>query len=245
MWTIAGLADPGGGESLHLSPFELYLVGSRCGTLGGAWRADTDGVFLASVDSASSDVVEGTPGCARASQETPGWLRRVTAYRFDGNGLPVLLDDLAQPVARLVPGTTATAWPDLAPFVLEPPMVTDESRRSFAPAVPLPAALTPVDPQRLAGRWVPTRGHRGAYLEFTADGGWRGSDGCNDQNGRWITADGGTLLATAGAVTLAACAARVPVGYWLWEGRRAGFDGDTLVLLDGRGTETGRLHPVG
>ncbi|NBE82581.1 META domain-containing protein [Micromonospora rubida] len=241
-WTIADVDDPGAGKNLRLAPSELHLIGSRCGTLGGSWRADVDGVFLADIDSASSLVVEGIPGCESAGQDVPGWLRRVTAYRLDGRGLPVLLDDLARPVARLIPGATPTAGPDTAASELAPPVVTDAARRALAPAAPLPAALTPVDRRRLVGRWAPTDGHKEAYVEFTADGEWRGSDGCNDDSGRWITAAGGTLLATAGAVTLAYCAASVPVGAWLWTARRAGFEGDVLVLLDAQRKEAGRLR---
>ncbi|MFI0791776.1 META domain-containing protein [Micromonospora rubida] len=130
----------------------------------------------------------------------------------------------------------------MAASELAPPVVTDAARRALAPAAPLPAALIPVDRRRLAGRWVPTDGHKAAYVEFTADGEWRGSDGCNDGSGRWITAAGGTLLATAGAVTLMYCAASVPVGAWLWTARRAGFEGATR---GGRsGTLCGRRLPV-
>ncbi|MEV0328335.1 META domain-containing protein [Micromonospora echinospora] len=242
-WTLVDVDEPGAGTILHLAHPDLHVLGSRCGTLSGSWRADSDGVFLAEVNSASA--VEGVPGCERASQDTPDWLRRVTAYRFDDGGRPVLLDDLAQPVARLVPGASPTPGPEMAASVLEPPVVTDEVRRALAPAVALPATLTPADQHRLVGRWAPVSGHRNAYLRFTADGDWAGSDGCNDAGGRWISGAGGTLLATTGATTLVGCDASVPVGSWLWVARRAGFDGEVLVLLDAEGKETGRLHSAG
>ncbi|WP_405114715.1 META domain-containing protein [Micromonospora sp. NBC_01405] len=243
-WTIADVGDPGAGKILRFAPSGLHLIGSSCGTLGGSWRADVDGVFLADIDTAFSAAVEGIPGCERASQDVPGWLRRVTAYQFDGSGRPVLLDDLARPVARLIPGATPTAGPDMMASELVPPVVTDEARQALAPAAALPEALAAVDRRRLAGRWVPTDGHKAAYVEFTADGEWRGSDGCNDESGRWITGAGGTLLATAGSATLMYCVASVPVGEWLWTARRAGFDGATLVLLDAQGKEKGRLRAV-
>ncbi|MGW4463920.1 META domain-containing protein [Micromonospora sp. NPDC004704] len=244
-WTIVDLDDPGGGRILRLAHNELHLVGSACDTLGGSWRADTDGVFLADVYVASATAVEGVPGCERASQETPEWLRRVTAYRFDYRGLPVLLDELDQPVARLVAGATPTAGPDMLASVLDPPVVTDEARRAFAPAAALPATLTPADPRRLVGRWAPADGHKRAYAEFMANGEWRGSDGCNEESGRWIVADGGTLLTTGRMVTAMFCPDAVSVGQWLWTARRAGLDGEVLVLLDGEGKETGRLRTVG
>ncbi|MEH1169340.1 hypothetical protein V6V47_28570 [Micromonospora sp. CPCC 205539] len=243
-WTIVDVADPGAGTILRLADRDLDLIGSRCGTLGGSWRASSDGTFLADIFTASGAAVEGIPGCAKASQETPEWLRRVTAYQFDSAGLPVLLDARAQPVARLIPGATPTPEPDKADDLLEPPVVTDEARRALTPAVALPATLVPVDRHRLAGRWVPLTGHKAAYVEFTPDGEWRGSDGCNDESGRWITAARGTLLTTARGVTAMFCADSVPVGGWLLTARRAGLDGQVLVLLDARGGETGRLVPT-
>ncbi|MFF0123808.1 META domain-containing protein [Micromonospora arida] len=243
-WTLVDVADTGAGKILHLADSELHLIGSHCGTLGGSWRANDEGVFLADVWSASTVVVENTPGCEQASQETPGWLRSVTAYQFDGAGLPVLLDGRGQAVARLIPGATPTPEPDKADSVLEPPMVTDEARRALTPAVALPATLVPADQRQLIGRWAPKSGHKAAYLKFTADGEWHGSDGCNDQSGRWITAAGGTLLATARAATLAFCADSVPIEQWVTTARRAGFDGKVLALLNAHGSETGRLSPT-
>ncbi|MEV1317494.1 hypothetical protein AB0J14_15580 [Micromonospora arborensis] len=240
-WTLVDVADPGAGKILRLAAGELHLVGTRCGTLGGTWRANSDGAFLADIWQAPAAAVEGIPGCEKASQETPGWLRRVTAYQFDGKGLPVLLDGGRQPVARLVPGATPTPEPNLADSVLAPPLVTDEARRALAPAVALPVTLVPLDQRRLVGRWVPRSGHKAAYVEFTADGEWRGSDGCNGESGRWIIGAGGALLATARGVTLAFCTDSVPVGQWLATARRAGLGGEVLVLLDAQGDETGRL----
>ncbi|MFG1918105.1 META domain-containing protein [Micromonospora sp. NPDC048898] len=243
-WTVVDVAEPGAGTILRLADGDLDLIGSRCGTVGGSWRASSDGTFLADIFTASTAAVEGIPGCEKASQETPEWLRRVTGYQFDGAGRPVLLDARAQPVARLIPGATPTPEPDKADDLLEPPMVTDEARRALAPAVALPATLVPVNRSQLTGRWVPRTGHRAAYVKFTADGEWRGSDGCNDESGRWITAASGTLLTTARGVTLMFCADSVSVGGWLVTARRAGLDGQILVLLDAQGTETGRLLPA-
>ncbi|MEU7971024.1 META domain-containing protein [Micromonospora sp. NPDC049089] len=240
-WTLVDVADPGAGKILHLAHGILHLVGSHCGTLGGAWQANSEGAFLADISTASTAAVEGIPGCEKASQETPEWLRRVTAYQFDGAGLPVLLNGQNHVVARLIPGATPTPEPDMADSVLEPPVITDEARRALAPAVALPATLVSADQRQAVGRWVPARGHKAAYLEFAADGEWRGSDGCNDESGRWIAAAGGTLLATARPITLAFCTGSVPVGQWVTTARRAGLDGKVLVLLDARGDETGRL----
>ncbi|RAO30080.1 hypothetical protein ONO86_05632 [Micromonospora noduli] len=243
-WTLLDVADPGAGKILRLADGELHLIGSPCGTLGGTWRANDEGVFLADIWSASTAAVEGISGCEKASQETPGWLRSVTAYQFDGTGLPVLLNGRRQPVARLIPGATPTPEPDKADTVLEPPVVTDEARRALKPAVALPATLVPAGPRQPVGRWAPASGHKAAYVEFTADSEWHGSDGCNDQSGRWITGADGTLLATARASTLAFCADSVPIEQWVITARRAGLDGKVLVLFNAHGDETGRLSPT-
>ncbi|MET8203734.1 hypothetical protein [Micromonospora taraxaci] len=76
-WTLVDVADPGAGTILRLADSELHVIGSHCGTLGGSWLANDEGVFLADVWSASAVAVESTPGCEKASQETPGWLRSV------------------------------------------------------------------------------------------------------------------------------------------------------------------------
>ncbi|MEU7673585.1 META domain-containing protein [Micromonospora taraxaci] len=242
-WTLVDVAEPGAGTILRLADSELHVIGSRCGTLGGSWRANYEGVFLADVWSATAAVVEGTPGCAKASQETPAWLRNVTAYQFDTAGRPVLLDGQRRAVARLTLGAIPTPEPDKADSVLKPPLVTDEARRALAPAVALPATLVPGDQRQPTGRWAPKSGHKAAYLKFTADGEWHGSDGCNDHSGRWTTA-GGTLLGTARSATLAFCADSVPIDDWVTTARRAGLDGKTLVLLNAQGDEIGRLSPT-
>jgi hypothetical protein len=43
---------------------------------------------------------------------------------------------------------------------------------------------------------------------------------------------------------LAFCADNVPIDQWLTMARRAGLDGNVLVLLNAHGDETGRLSPT-
>jgi antitoxin (DNA-binding transcriptional repressor) of toxin-antitoxin stability system len=239
-WTLADVDDEDAGTILRLAPDEVQVFGSRCGMLSGSWRADLDGLFVAGIFSSSG--AEGIAGCETASESTPGWLRRVTAYRLEGH-VPVLLDDRGRPVARLLPGAKPTAGPNLAASEVEQPVVTDEVRRSFAPAVELPATLTPAGRDKLVGRWVPVRGPKTAYVELAEDGEWRGSDGCNGHGGRWVAGSAGALLATAGPSTLIACDS-VPVGTWLWTARRVGFDSEVLVFFDAQAKETGRMRPA-
>lgn len=138
--------------------------------------------------------------------------------------------------------------PDIAESEAEPPVVTHQLRREFAPAAPVPAALRPAEPAQLVGRWVPADGAgatapRPPFAELLGEGRWRGSDGCNGQGGRWIGGAGGSLLAVAGPQTLIGCVG-ADVGGRLSTASRAGFDGELLVLLDTAGKEVARLKPA-
>ncbi|MFJ8582086.1 META domain-containing protein [Micromonospora sp. NPDC093277] len=243
LWTVAE-ADGGAGDVLRLgsAPGDGLRLFGRCGAHMGTWRADVNGLFVADLWGTSG------PGDGRDCQPGPEpadtWLHHAVAFRVEADG-PVLLDDRGGRVARLLAGAKPTPGPDTLASLAEPPEVTDEARRAFAPAAALPAALTLASRKSLLGRWMPVDGRRGgpkaAYVELRADGGWRGSDGCNGQGGRWVAGPGGALLATDGVSTLIGCD-NLPVGTWLASARRAGLDGDVLVLLDAQGKETGRLR---
>jgi hypothetical protein len=228
-WTLAELADQSADSVIQLGLHEVR-VWRDCGILSGTWRANEYGQFVAYLAGST---------CGTAPATSPDWLSRATSYEVDGDAR-LLLDAQGQVVARLLPGAEPTPAPDMAPELAEPPEVTDEVRQALAPAAPLPAGLTPAGTATLTGRWVPTDGPDGPYVELAGDGGWQGSDGCNGQAGRWAAGPDGAVLAVSGPMTLIGCD-NVAVGGWLSGAARAGFDGDTLVLLDGRGTELGRL----
>lgn len=94
----------------------------------------------------------------------------------------------------------------------------------------------------LAGTWLPADGQAGgrAYVSLAADGTWTGSDGCNGTKGTWHGGPGAEFAATSGPSTRIGCE-NVPIAYWLADATHAERDGDTLVLRDATGTETGRL----
>ncbi|MET8911543.1 hypothetical protein [Micromonospora sp. NPDC004551] len=254
-WTVT--ADGGDGGVLRLAPSDQgdLMWFDRCGVSMGTWRADAGGLFVADLSGRSrSD----RPGCPSDPRQGPDWLPRAAAFRTAGD-TPILLDDRGRQVARLAPGGRPTPGPNLLPALAEPPVVTPEVRRALAPADPLPAGLTPADRAALLGRWVPVVARRSgpavpggdrrggptpAYVELRDGGAWRGSDGCNGQGGRWTAGAAGALLATAGPSTLIGCE-NVPVAGWLSTAARAGLDGDVLVLVDARGTETERLRRDG
>ncbi|MET8834125.1 META domain-containing protein [Micromonospora sp. NPDC004540] len=244
-WTVTA-ADGGAGGVVRLAPPDQgdLIWFDRCGVSLGTWRADAGGLFVAELSGHSPS---GVPGCPSGPWRGPDWLPRATAFRVVG-GTPILLDGQGRQVARLAPGAKPTAGPHLLPSLAEPPVVTPEVRRALAAAAPLPAGLAPAGRSALLGRWVPAGAPRPnptpAYVEFRDDGGWRGSDGCNGQGGRWVAGAEGALLATAGPSTLIGCA-NVLVAAWLSGASRAGLDGDVLVLVDAQGRETGRLRRDG
>ncbi|SBT47070.1 META domain-containing protein [Micromonospora narathiwatensis] len=242
-WTVAE-ADGSAGDVLRLAydtSGDLLLFG-RCGPLMGNWRADVNGLFVADLWG-NSVPVDGRD-CRAGAEIADTWLGRAAAFRVDADG-PVLLDDRGGTVARLVAGAKPTPGPNLLPSLAEPPEVTDEVRRAFAPAAALPAALNPAGRETLLGRWVSVQGRWGRskapYVELRADGGWKGSDGCNGQSGRWAAGPGGAFLGTTGPSTLIGCD-NESVGVWLARAWRAGLNGDVLVFLDAQGKETGRLR---
>ncbi|MFI1995270.1 hypothetical protein [Actinoplanes sp. NPDC020271] len=227
MWKPVGRgAEPA--SVVGLTPRELTVY-QTCGELQAAWKADSQGLFVA-------DVVSSTGGC---DLDVPlHWLDRAAGYRLDGRTV-VLVDVDGATVAHLV-ASGKPPRPDRESFT-----VTDEFRRSVAPPAVLPAGLTPVTRRDLPGRWIPVgdgpKPPHQPFLRFGADGRWAGSDGCNGSGGGWLSGPAGTILTTSGMTTLVGCD-NVPVDGWLSSARRAGFDGAILVLLDQNGAELGRLR---
>jgi META domain-containing protein len=233
-WTLADVPD--GTDSVIRLAGDVS-VWRDCAILLGSWRGNEYGQFVAYVSSYSGD-------CGGAPATTPDWLSRSVAFGVDGEAR-VLLDAQGQVTARLLPGAEPTPGTNLAPELAEPPELTEDLTRALAPAVDLPADLTPAGSDALIGRWVPADGSSTSaetpYVELAADGSWQGSDGCNGQAGRWVAGPDGALLAVSGGSTMIGCD-NVPVGGWLSAASRAGIEGDELVLLDAQGTELGRLR---
>jgi hypothetical protein len=236
LWTLVGSSDdPGGLVRIDEHSVSVFR---HCAVIRAQWEAGVTGLFVAYTS--GYQVSERGRGC-RPDTSAPDWTTRATAFRAEGADR-VLLDQDGRILVRLTPGGKPKAVIDLAPADREPPVVTDEIRRSLSRKPDLPAGLAPAGPALLAGRWVPAAGATpgGAHVELSADGSWTGSDGCNRQAGRWVGDTAGTVLAVAGAQTQIGCE-NVAVPAWFDEARAAGFDGDVLVLLDADGRETGRL----
>ncbi|MFG1923131.1 META domain-containing protein [Cryptosporangium sp. NPDC048952] len=222
-WTVAGTDDV-----LRIAPNRQLSLWRTCGTLTGSWAASQD-LFI-------GDVHGGSAPCG--SPVTPGWLQAANGYRSSGENLE-FLDRSGELVARLISGGTPKVGPNVAASEADPPVITAKDRTELARVPRRPATLTPVESTAIVGRWAPATPAGKAFVEFTNDGTWTGSDGCNAHGGRWA-ATPTSMLATTGMSTLIGCDGP-PVARWLSHTAIAGLDDDALVLLDATGAELTRL----
>lgn len=111
----------------------------------------------------------------------------------------------------------------------------DRIARGEIPAAPAPP---PPDP---AGAWG-TRAVGSPNLQFSADGTFAGSDGCNDLSGSWTQDSAGTITLDARVETARLCA---DVDDWLNQGRSAFIVDDFLYINGTTGSPIGGLAPAG
>jgi heat shock protein HslJ len=219
-WSVTGTAAADAVLTVDPYGFELR---EGADLRFGSWRAEPSGLFVAHVTGAGGET--GEP----PDTSTPPWLAAAATVTAEGPDV-VLHDATGATTARLTPRTRSSPEPG--------------GTAAPGPAAVLPEGLTPAERSRLAGRWTPaepTRAPEPPHVELTADGAWHGSDGCNSAAGRWTAGADGVVLATSGPMTLMGCEGMVDVPGWLGQAARAGFDGETLVLLDPDGHELGRL----
>ncbi|UDF12789.1 META domain-containing protein [Antiquaquibacter oligotrophicus] len=220
-WTVT---DPENiaGSTLEFAP-RMYILTMPCGELMGDWGS-LDGVFLA--------MVWGSGGCRLADDEIP-WLVGAREADLD-DGTLSLRDEDGSVLARLErdPDSASGGWPAFS---------AEEVAAELADPVALPASLSPGS---IAGEWTSLTSERASSVHFDPDGTLRGTDDCNDQLGRWAPLqDGRVLVVVQSVMTLMYCGER-PIEEWDWRVRLAGFDGETLVMLDNTGAELDRLVPV-
>jgi hypothetical protein len=181
---------------------------------------------------------EGYPDCPNADMAGPmfSWLTAAATVVRDGDGWG-LLDSDGERTVGLVPVRDGDAPRPVTP----PPVLDDEARQWLAPPAPLPAGLAEGD---VTGRWESAGGSlAGVILEFWADG-WNASDDCGEIYGRWAPPEGGGLLATTLVVAPFESCDVSSLTAAFADLRLAGFDGETLVLLDGDAKEIGRFLPA-
>ncbi|OLL89791.1 META domain-containing protein [Pseudonocardia sp. Ae331_Ps2] len=107
--------------------------------------------------------------------------------------------------------------------------------------LPMPTDAPSAHPlqQALIGHWTPTHDTTAgrAFVEFTPDGHWTGSDGCNHLTGTWGVHTDGTFTATVNPTTLMTCE-NIPIADWLTQTSHADITNNTLVLRGPAGDDT-------
>lgn len=233
-WHVTGAGEQAG-TSLILGS-QLILFRS-CGELFGSWNADEYGDFIGAATGGSQRCFLG-----RHEDSDVAWLRQAVGFRIVGLGR-ILVDASNKVVARLSPGAHPTAGSDVAPSEASPPVVTPALAHSFMPPAALPSRFQPATTDSVLGRWHavgPTAGNPAAYVEFSTEGRWDGSDGCNGIGGNYAIGPAGELLTTSGASTDVGCD-NAPLDTWIGQARRVAVSQGRLVLFDATAHEIGVL----
>ncbi len=229
-------------------------VWRRCNEEWGGWAADRDGTFVADLSGYSYACAGPKPTAppkpdVPAPPPPPAWLVQARGWRVEGPQR-TLVDADGAVVARLTPGASIAPRPDVAPQQWAPPQIDAELRQRLRAAAPLPVALRPATRASIVGTWRPeptggaTLPPSPPFVAFKVDGTWRGSDGCNEQSGRWNLGSGGALLLISGGSTLIGCGGQEAAPR-INEARRLGFADAVLVLVSVDGTSIGRLMKTG
>ncbi|QIM18228.1 META domain-containing protein [Leucobacter coleopterorum] len=90
----------------------------------------------------------------------------------------------------------------------------------------------------IEGTWGDPQAKGSPSLEFTADGKYTGTDGCNTVGGSFTEANDGTIDLGAMRSTRMLCEG---VDTWLETAHAAKISGDKLVIKNEEGTEIGTL----
>ena len=212
-----------------------YRLWRSCGYLMGGWAADRYGAFVS--------IGSGGSGACR-DEGTVSWLAAAASFQIDGSRR-WLLDQHEEPVALLIPGGRPAADPHAAESLTESPVVTDQVREGLSGEPDLPTDVVPAKPNELLGRWYPSQeaaasSTDSSFFEFHGDQVWEESNACGHIiGGRWNSSSDGSLVSVGGPVPLVVCLSEKP-GISITSPTRAGFSGNTLILMDRFG-ETVRI----
>lgn len=238
VWRVVGAEGTGVDSWLRLEGPGMSGMGltawTDCGVAQGQWRA-IDGLFTGFTYSGPLECLEGDPATSLE------WLTDVVGYREAGAGYE-LLDRSGEVVAGLAIDGMPPADPTLPPEFAAPPVLTPELLESLEMPEALPEGVEPASD--ILGRWEPHEvgefDH--PFANFSADGSWTASDGCNGYVGRWgMGAEGLILIAGGNFSTLIGCI-NSPAPYWVAGAARAGMIDGELVLYSRSGDELGHLE---
>jgi len=229
VWKVSNAA--GEGEDTYLRLAEEVMVWNDCGIASGSWAARND-AFIASFDSWSGD------SCAFSGDFPAEWVTHAAGYGLVDGEL-ALLDSSGARLATLTKDGKPRTDPNMVDDYREQPELDDLIFRPFEDAVPLPSEAVPAE--SIVGRWLPTDySGSGPFVEFSDDGTYSGSDGCNGVGGRWVAGAAGDLLTTSGASTAIGCEGS-GAAYAVGQADLVGMVGDELVLYDSEGKKLAAL----
>lgn len=231
LWRVSGAEGESPDTWLRLDTDDAQVL-RECGATHYLWDA-RDGTFVAGFGFLIGE-------CEPHSDPTiPAWLGETSSYEQDGDGW-MLLNDEGTTLASLVADGTAPPRPEGDEFGTAP-TVSLSTELHFRESAPLPSPLVSGD---ISGRWVfeDLTDRPEVYVEFDQNA-WTTSDGCNRQSGRWALTGTSLLIIGAGIATQMGCD-NVEVAPMVFEAESAGFDGETLVLVDDAGSELGRFVRV-
>ncbi|MCL1898059.1 MAG: META domain-containing protein, partial [Micrococcales bacterium] len=180
-----------------------YQLWRSCGFWEGGWRTDGQ-VFFAAAPTGMSGACASEDGMA--DFDPVPWLAAAVTAEATTDGWRLLDADGAELAALTIDGAPPPD-PNSADFYRQPPEITDELRGWMAQPAPLPAGVVPATSDLLIGKWVPIENvSTEPFLEFTSDGTWHGTDGCNGIGGEWrLIGDQGALFAFSGGTTAIGC----------------------------------------
>ena len=225
VWKVTNAA--GEGDDTYLRLAEEVMVWNDCGIASGSWAARND-AFIASFNLWSGD------SCDFEDEFPAKWVTDATGYGYIDGDLS-LLGAAGERLATLTKDGKPRTDPNMVDDFREQPVLDDLYNRPYEDSVALPSEAQPA--KSIVGRWLPTdsTGDTEPFVEFLADGTYRGSDGCNGLGGRWVAGDLGDVLTTSGFSTAIGCdGSGAP--YDVGQAALVGMVGDELTLYDAEGT---------
>lgn len=117
---------------------------------------------------------------------------------------------------------------------------------SCTPAEPDAVSAAESRPQHelIVGKWkAAPPANQDAFVDFSKDGLYLASDGCNQTGGGWALDTSGCLVLSGGVSTQIGCN-NEPIPDYILSSRQTTVDGDTLTLIDRDGTHR-ELHRYG
>ena len=248
-WIVTNTGTAADGTTVALDWPQAYrgeaTITADCGTIRGEWAANKIGEFIGKVTEWTTSCDNDSDGDTESGQPVQliAWLSTATAYTYPTTTQATtveLSNSAGANIATLVElqGSSGSARASAS---------ADPSASASASASASTSPSSAVTVSEVVGKWVqahrPQEAPTPPFLQFTSDGTWSGSDGCNSGAGRWLLTDDGGILATSGPTTLITCTGMVDLGRALVQARSITVRNDSLYLWDANGALIVRLVP--